>query len=506
MTEIATLRPNLPQAPAAVAAAETEVLPHNIEAEQQLLGAILTNNDVYDRISSLVKAEHFFDPVHQRIFQKAAARILKNALASPVTLKPFFEEDEGLRELGGPAYLVRLAGAAISAFAARDYAQMIYDLAVRRELIALGRDISAKAAKVDVANEPKEQITEAEQKLYKLGEQGVAERGFQSFLKAVTDAVNVANAAYQRGGGLAGISTGLVDLDKKLGGLHESDLLILAGRPSMGKTSLATNIAFNVAKAYRRGRKPDGSEGAVEGGAVGFFSLEMSAEQLAARILSEASEVPSEQIRRGDMTEGEFRRFVEAAKSLENCPLYIDDTPALPISQVAARARRLKRTQGLDLLVIDYLQLLKGSSKGSEQNRVQEVSEITQGLKAIAKELNIPVIALSQLSRQVESREDKRPQLSDLRESGSIEQDADVVMFVYRDEYYKEREKPGDHELEKMAAWQAVMEQVHGKAEVIIGKQRHGPIGSVELSFEGRFTRFGNLAKPWQGGGGDVGF
>ncbi len=451
-----------------------------------------------------MKAEHFFDPVHQRIYEIAAARIQKNALASPVTLKGFLEDDAGLRDLGGPSYLVRLAGAAISSFAARDYAQMIYDLAVRRELIGLGRDISAAAGKVDIKSEPRDQITDAEQRLYKLGEQGTAERGFQSFLKAVTDAVNVANAAYQRGGGLSGISTGLADLDKKLGGLHPSDLLILAGRPSMGKTALATNIAFNIAKAYKRGRTMEGHDGAVEGGVVGFFSLEMSAEQLAARILSEASEVPSEQIRRGDMQEGEFRRFVEAAKSLEACPLYIDDTPALPISQVAARARRLKRTHGLDVLIIDYLQLLKGTSK---ENRVQEVSEITQGLKAIAKELMIPVIALSQLSRQVESREDKRPQLSDLRESGSIEQDADVVMFVYRDEYYKEREKPGDHELDKMAQWQTVMEQVHGKAEVIIGKQRHGPIGTVELSFEGRFTRFGNLAKPWQGSGGpDVGF
>ena len=493
MNEIATLRQVLP-----AIGPDADTLPHNIEAEQQLLGAILTNNDVYDRIAALVKPEHFFDPVHQRIFERAAARIQKNALASPVTLKPFFDDDAGLKELGGPAYLVRLAGAAISAYAARDYAQMIYDLAVRRELIALGRDISAKAAKVEIHSEPREQIIEAEQRLYKLGEQGVAERGFQSFLKAVTDAVNMANAAYQRDGGLAGISTGLIDLDKKLGGLHPSDLLILAGRPSMGKTSLATNIAFNIAKAYKRGITHEGIEGAVEGGVVGFFSLEMSAEQLAARILSEASEVPSEQIRRGDMTEAEFRRFVEAAKALESCPLYIDDTPALPISQVAARARRLKRTHGLDLLIIDYLQLLKGTTK---ENRVQEVSEITQALKAIAKELNIPVVALSQLSRQVESREDKRPQLSDLRESGSIEQDADVVMFVYRDEYYKEREKPGDHELDKMAQWQSVMEQVHGKAEVIIGKQRHGPIGSVELSFEGRFTRFGNLAKSWQGNG-----
>ena len=500
MTEITALRPM----PPAALPGEAETLPHNIEAEQQLLGAILTNNDVYDRISSLVKAQHFYDPVHQRIFEVSAARIQKNALASPVTIKGFLEEDHGLKELGGPAYLVRLAGAAISAYAARDYAQMIYDLAVRRELIQLGRDIAAQAARVEVTNEPREQIVEAEQRLYQLGEQGVAERGFQSFLKAAVEAVNNANAAYQRGGGLAGISTGLIDLDRKLGGLHASDLLILAGRPSMGKTSLATNIAFNIAKAYKRGRLPDGRDGAVEGGIVGFFSLEMSAEQLAARILSEASEVPSEQIRRGDMQEVEFRRFVDAAKALESCPLYIDDTPALPISQVAARARRLKRTHGLDLLIIDYLQLLKGSSK---ENRVQEVSEITQGLKAIAKELDIPVVALSQLSRAVESRDDKRPQLSDLRESGSIEQDADVVMFVFREEYYREREKPGDHELEKMAQWQTMMESVHGKAEVIIGKQRHGPIGTVELSFEGRFTRFGNLAKPWQGSGGpDVGF
>ncbi|MGP9790306.1 replicative DNA helicase [Roseinatronobacter sp. NSM] len=492
MNEITTIRSGDTATP--------DTMPHNIEAEQQLLGAILVNNDVYDRISTLVKPAHFFDPVHQRIFEIASARILKNALASPVTIKAFMEDDEGLRELGGPAYLARLAAAAISAYAARDYAQMIYELAVRRDLIRLGQDISARASQMDVASEPREQIIEAEQRLYKLAEQGVAERGFQSFLKAVTEAVNIANAAYQRDGGLAGISTGLIDLDKKLGGLHPSDLIILAGRPSMGKTSLATNIAFNVAKAYKRGLKPDGSEGAVEGGVVGFYSLEMSAEQLAARILSEASEVPSEQIRRGDMTEEEFRRFVEAAKSLEACPLYIDDTPALPIAQVAARARRLKRTHGLDVLMVDYLQLLRGTSK---ESRVQEVSEITQGLKAIAKELNIPVIALSQLSRNVESREDKRPQLSDLRESGSIEQDADVVMFVYRDEYYREREKPSDHDLEAMAKWQEIMETVHGKAEVVIGKQRHGPIGTVELSFEGRFTRFGNLVKPWQQGGGD---
>ncbi|MEL6207253.1 MAG: replicative DNA helicase [Pseudomonadota bacterium] len=471
-------------------------LPHNIEAEQQLLGAVLTNNDLFDRVSNVVRPQHFYDPIHGRIFEIASARIAQNRPATPVALKPYLEGEPGLADLGGPAYLAWLAGQAIASFAARDYAQIVYDLSIRRELMSLGRDISAKAAKVDIASEPHEQIVEAEQKLYALVEEGRAESGFQSFLSAVTDAVQVANAAHMRDGGLAGLSTGLIDMDRKLGGLHHSDLLILAGRPSMGKTSLATNVAFNVAKAYRKGALPDGSTGAVEGGVVGFYSLEMSAEQLAARILSEAAEVPSEKIRRGDMSEEEFRRFLEAAKALEACPLYIDDTPALPISQLAARARRLKRTHGLDLLIVDYLQLVRPAS--AKDSRVNEVSEITQGLKAIAKELDIPVVALSQLSRQVEAREDKRPQLSDLRESGSIEQDADVVMFVYRHEYYVEREKPADDNLEKIAEWQARMESAHGKAEVIIGKQRHGPIGSVELSFEGQFTRFGNLVKPWQ--------
>ncbi len=493
MNELTTINPGVPEAQAD-AKAELETVPHSIEAEQQLLGAILTNNDIFDRVASVINSSHFYDPVHARIYEVAASRIAKNNLASPVTLKAFLEDDEGLKELGGPAYLARLAGAAISAYAARDYAQMIYDMAIRRELIGLGQTIAQRATKMDVSEEPREQIVQAEQALYKLSEQGKTDSGFVSFLKAVTEAVQTANAAYQRDGGLAGISTGLIDMDKKLGGLHPSDLLILAGRPSMGKTSLATNIAFNVAKAYKKGIRPDGSEGAVEGGVVGFYSLEMSSEQLAARILSEASEVPSQQIRSGDMTEEEFRRFVDAAKSLEACPLFIDDTPALPIAQLAARARRLKRTHGLDLLIIDYLQLCRGTA----ENRVQEIGEISMGMKAIAKELNIPVIALSQLSRTVESRDDKRPQLSDLRESGSIEQDADVVMFVFREEYYKEREKPGEHDLEKMAAWQEEMERLHAKAEVIIGKQRHGPIGTVDLSFESRFTRFGNLVKPWQ--------
>ncbi|MGD9918931.1 MAG: replicative DNA helicase [Paenirhodobacter sp.] len=496
MTTIAAIKPE----GAAPEAVPEEVLPHNIEAEQQLLGAILTNNDIFDRIASVVRPEHFYEPVHRTIYETVIARIQKNALASPVTIKAYLEDDPGLQALGGAAYLARLAGAAISAYAARDYAQMIHDLALRRELIRLGKNLSASAQKVDIGIEPDELIVETEGALYKLAETGTAEKGFVSFLKAVTEAVQSANAAYQREGGLAGVSTGLTDLDKKLGGLHPSDLLILAGRPSMGKTSLATNIAFNIAKAYRRGMRHDGSEGAVEGGVVAFFSLEMSAEQLAARVLSEAAEVPSEQIRRGDMTETEFRRFIEAAKSLETCPLYIDDTPALPIAQVAARCRRLKRLHGLDVVFVDYLQLLRGT--GRTDNRVQEIGEISMGLKAIAKELNIPVVALSQLSRTVESREDKRPQLSDLRESGSIEQDADVVMFVYRDEYYHERLKPPEDD-PKFAEWMQKAERVHGKAEVILGKQRHGPIGTVELAFESRFTRFSDLARAWQGDGSD---
>ena len=473
-------------------------MPHNIEAEQQLLGALLTNNDLFERIADILKPHHFHDPVHARIFAHIEQRIKGNNLASPVTLKPFFEQDEGLKALGGPSYLATLAASAISSFAVRDYAQTIYDLAIRRQLIQLGHEMADKAARVDLSSPPREQIVEAEQQLYRLGEEGQISRGFVSFLTAVTESVAMADAAYRREGALSGISTGLVDLDRKLGGLHRSDLLILAGRPSMGKTALATNIAYNIASSYRRGQRPDGTEGAVEGGVVGFFSLEMSAEQLATRILSDASGVPSEQLRRGQLTEEEFYRFVDASKELQIAPLYIDDTPALPINQLAARARRLKRMKGLDVLIVDYLQLVRPAT--ARDSRVNEVSEITQGLKAIAKELDIPVLALSQLSRQVEQREDKRPQLSDLRESGSIEQDADVVMFVYRGEYYKEREKPGDDEQEKIAAWQEEMERLHGKAEVIIGKQRHGPIGTVNLSFEGQFTRFGNLPQDWAQG------
>ena len=495
-----------PQPPAlAPEAPEGPAVPFNVEAEQALLGALLVNNEVYDRVAGFLRAEHFHDPVHQRIYAVAARRIQQNSLATPVTLKTFLEDDAGLAELGGPRYLARLAGAAISTWSARDYARIIHDLALRRELMQVGDEIRARAAQGDSDVEPRAQIAEAEQRLYALAETGRQEGGFQDFGDAVAAAVEVANAAYQRGGGLAGLSTGLVDLDRKLGGLHKSDLIILAGRPSMGKTSLATNIAFHIARSHRERRGEDGVAQTVDGGRVGFFSLEMSAEQLATRILAEQSRVPSERVRRGDLEEEEFHRFFDAATELERIPLYIDDTAALPISQLAARARRLKRQHGLDAVFVDYLQLVRGGAQGRE-NRVQEISEITQGLKAIAKELDVPVVALSQLSRQVEAREDKRPQLSDLRESGSIEQDADVVMFVFREEYYKEREKPSETDVEAMEKWQSVMSQVSGKAETIIGKQRHGPIGTVELSFEGRFTRFGNLARGHDGASDPDGF
>jgi len=471
-------------------------MPHSIEAEQQLLGGLLNNNDLYYSLEDKVDPEHFYDPVHSRIFEIISTRIKDGKLASAVTVNTFLTEDEGLKELGGSSYLAQLMAGSVASSAIKDYSKLVYDLAIRRELIILGQEISSRAQSIKVDEQPEEQIILAEQNLYKIGDSGKSETGFKSFLKALGEAVQVANAAHHRDGNLAGISTGFIDLDKKMGGLHSSDLIILAGRPSMGKTSLATNIAYNIAKSFKKNDNADGTSETVNGGIVGFYSLEMSAEQLAARILSETAEIPSEQIRRGDMTESEFRRFVEAAKSIESSPLFIDDTPALTIAQLASRARRLKRTHGLEVLIIDYLQLVRAGS--SRDNRVNEISEITQGLKAIAKELNIPVIALSQLSRQVENRDDKRPQLADLRESGSIEQDADVVLFVYREEYYKEREKPSDHDLEKMAIWQEEMDRLHGRAELILGKQRHGPIGTVELSFEGKYTRFGNLVKPWQ--------
>ena len=473
--------------------AAEEKIPYSIEAEQAVLGAILFDNEVFYRVSSFLKAEHFYDPVHALLFEAIDKLILQGKLASPVMLNTYLQDQPAFKDVGGEQYLTNLARAVPSTVGAADYARVVFDLATSRGLIRLGTDMIERARGADLDDDPQEQLASAEAQLYTLAETGRYGSGFQRFEEALKVAIELTNAAYQRGGGLAGVSTGLRDLDKQMGGLHPSDLIILAGRPSMGKTALATNIAVNAAKAYEPEVQPDGTVKAKNGAIVGLFSLEMSAEQLAGRILSEFSNVPSERIRRGDIDQSDFEKIYDAARVLNDLPLHIDDTGGLSIGQLAARARRLKRQHGLGLLVVDYLQLLSGSKKAGE-NRVQELTEITTGMKALAKELNVPILALSQLLRQVEARDDKRPQLSDLRESGSIEQDADVVMFVYREEYYLGRAEPKEHTPEHIE-WQEQMSQVMGQGEVILGKQRHGPIGSVKLAFDAKRTRFGDLAQ-----------
>ena len=470
------------------------IAPHNIEAEQALLGAILVNNESHDRVSSFLQAKHFYEPLHAEIYDTTAKIIHAGKQATPITLRTFFENAEPIADgLSVPQYLGRLAANATTIINAEDYGRTIYDLAVRRDLIFIGEDLVNVAYDSPVDFPPENQIQDAEQRLYSLAETGKYGQGFLAFGNALTTAIEMANNAYMRDGGLSGIATGLRDLDAKMGGLQSSDLIILAGRPSMGKTALATNLAFNVARAYRTEPQSDGTNKVVDGAVVGFFSLEMSAEQLATRIISEQAEIPSEKIRRGMIDEQEFKKLVQVSQELQSLPLYIDQTGGISIAQLAARARRLKRQKGLGLIVVDYLQLLSGSRRSGD-SRVQEITEITTGLKALAKELQVPVVALSQLSRQVEQREDKRPQLSDLRESGSIEQDADVVMFVFREEYYIERQKPNEGSPE-FQEWQMKMARAHGKGEVIIGKQRHGPVGTVTLAFEGAYTRFSNLAE-----------
>ncbi|MBR0686984.1 replicative DNA helicase [Bradyrhizobium manausense] len=471
--------------------------PHNIEAEQSLLGAILVNNDAFYRVSDFLEPKHYFEPLHQTIYETAGSLIRMGKIATPVTLKTFLPADTDVGGMTIGQYLARLAAEATTIINAQDYGRTIYDLALRRDLIGIGEDMVNVAYDAPVDFAPRAQIEDAERRLYELAESGRYDGGFQKFSQALAVAVDLAAKAFQRDGKLSGISTGMRDLDTKMGGLQHSDLIIVAGRPGMGKTSLATNIAYNVARAYVPELQADGTTKAANGGVIGFFSCEMSADQLATRIVAERTGVPSSHIRRGGISEADFDKIREVSIELQSLPFYVDATGGLSIAQLMARARRLKRQKGLDLLVIDYIQLLSGSGKRSSDSRVQEITEITTSLKALAKELNVPVIALSQLSRQVESRDDKRPQLSDLRESGSIEQDADVVLFVYREEYYlaMKEPRPGTPEHEK---WQLDMSLAHGKAEVIIGKQRHGPTGTVDLAFEASVTRFGDLAPDSQ--------
>ncbi len=472
--------------------------PHNLAAEAAVLGAILFDNNSYQRIAEILRADDFYAPAHRELYDVAVNIIQRGRVADGVTLREHFDRAEKLAEIGGARYLMQLLDSAAFGPEVTDYARIIRDLAIRRSLVGIGGEVQSRALSPEPEDTGPELIHHAERQLFDLAERGSAGRGFSTFADALAESLMNAEAAFKRGGKMAGIPTGLRDLDDQLGGFHRSDLLILAGRPSMGKTSLATNIAYNAAAAYRAEPQEDGSKKTVDGAIVAFFSLEMSSEQLATRILAERTGINSHDIRQGKLSKADFERLSEATDELQNLPLYIDDTGAISINELAARARRLHRSVGLDMIVIDYLQLITVSTGNSNTNRVQEVTLITTALKALAKDLNVPVIALSQLSRAVEQREDKRPQLSDLRESGSIEQDADIVMFVYREEYYLSRtEPPADpndpSSNEKWANWRKRMDVVYGTAEVIIGKQRHGPIGTVKLAFDARLTRFGDL-------------
>ncbi len=460
---------------------KTNELPHNLEAEQSILGALLLDNECLEDVGDILMPDHFYSPVHSRIY-KAILRLVDNKqLASPVTLKNHFDHDGDLSEVGGAEYLNNLAINVSSLVNGQDYAHMIKDLYTRRKLVEVGEDLVKSSNKYDIETPADNLIENTEKELYDLSESGEGKKGFITLTDSVNQAIKIAEEAYKKEGGVSGISSGLVDLDKKIGGFHPSALNILAGATAMGKTSLAVNIAFNAVK---------------NGTKVAFFSLEMSSEELGARILSDAARVPSHKMRKGDLNEKDFLAMTEAVNTLMDADLFIDDTPAISLPVLRSRARRLQRTKGLDMIVVDYLQLMTTGSLSRQEQRHLEIGEISRGLKGLAKELSVPVIALAQLNRGVSQRDDKRPMLSDLRESGSIEQDADVVMFVHREEYYLQREEPKENEekyAEKLEKWQIAMSKVQNKAEVLIAKQRHGPVGTIHLYFDGRFTKFDNL-------------
>ena len=480
--------------------AEVRTLPSNIEAEAAYLGAVLIDNRVIEELSTPLRPDHFHEPVHARIYERILHLLDRKAVVTPVTLRPYFESDEALKALGGVAYLARLTADGRGLLAPRELAEQIYDLALLRELVSVGRNLVTKAMDTSESVEPLEQITEAEAALYRVADGASSQNQASSFGDATRIAITAIEKALNSGGHIAGKTTGLTSVNEKIGGLHDSDLIILAGRPGMGKTSLATNIAFNAASRLQNDLAAGIDESQSVGAATAFFSLEMSADQLATRILAEQAGISSESLRTGRISREDFKQLSFASQRLAELPLYIDDTPALTIAALRARARRLKRKHNIGLIIVDYLQLLQGTGRAND-NRVNEISEISRGLKTLAKELNVPVIALSQLSRAVESREDKKPMLSDLRESGSIEQDADMVWFVFREDYYINNTEPkmpvdGDpadvHE--KWEAWRQKMEQVTGLAELIVAKQRHGSTGRVRLRFESRITRFSDLA------------
>jgi replicative DNA helicase len=475
-------------------------LPQNIEAEAALLGALMIDNRLVEDVQLKLRPEHFFEPLHGRIYESILRMTDANRVANPVTLRPLFDADEAMKEVGGPAYLAQLTGSGAAVIGARDFAQQIYDLALLRALIGVGRDLVEGALDTSEEIAPLEQIEKAETELYKVAEEGGAEGKAKSFSEASKQALEMAERALNSGGHLSGFTTGLNALNTKIGGLHKSDLVIVAGRPGMGKSALGTNMAVAAAQRFLRDAEDGLEPGKSAGAPVVMFSLEMSADQLATRILAEQSGITSENLRTGRITQHEFRDLARAAAELQSLPLYIDDTPGLTIAALRTRARRLKRQKGIGMVIVDYLQLLQGTGRNSNDNRVQEISEISRGLKQLAKELDVPVIGLSQLSRAVEQREDKRPQLSDLRESGSIEQDADIVLFIYRDEYYvkgQEVEMPTPDEaakspdkVTKFEDWRTKFEDVSGKADIIVAKQRHGSTGIVRVRFDGRTTKF----------------
>ncbi len=458
-------------------------IPKNIEAEQTILGSILANNEIFDEITDQLDENYFFDPIHQKIYKIISNLISKGLLANPVTIKNFFDSKEELVEIGGVDYLVKLTKVSTTKNQIKYYSQLLSDLFIRRQLINISEETLEESKNKDLEISGTNILENTERKLFEIAERGEFQRSFVTFKDALKETIDMATAAYKNDQGIVGVPSGLTDLDDRLGGLHKQDLIIIAGRPSMGKTALATNIAFNAALNIKKNHLKK---------SIAFFSLEMSSEQLSTRILAEQSRIKSNDIRRGKINQDDFERFIEASKNLEMLPLHIDDTPAITISALSNRARRLKRKEGLDLIVIDYIQLMKSSGYRNE-GRVLEIAEITQGLKALAKELDVPVLALSQLSRQVEQREDKKPQLSDLRESGSIEQDADVVMFVFREQYYLEKQEPKPGTAEHVE-WQEKMSQIHNQAEIIIGKQRHGPTGVIKLEFESAFTKFKDVS------------
>jgi replicative DNA helicase len=490
---------NTIESPSPLLGVSQRIPPSNQGAEQALLGALLANNKAYERVSEFLTPEHFVDPIHGRIYGAVARRIEAGQLADAVTLKAEFEHSGVLDEVGGTTYLAQLLGAMVGIINAGEYGRTIYDAWLRRQLIDIGETVVNNAFGAGTELDGKTQIEVAEQALFNLAERGASDGGFVTLRDALVEAIHSAERASQRSGGVSGLATGLRDLDKKTGGLHPSDLVILAGRPGMGKTALATKIAFGAARAIQaEARAIDPN--AVARGTVAMFSLEMSAEQLATRLLSEEALISSERIRRGDIGQKDFDRFVQVSRDIGSLPLHIDDTPAITLSAMRTRSRRLARTKGLSLIVVDYLQLMRPTAGSRPENRVLEISQITQGLKAIAKELSVPVLALSQLSRAVESREDKRPQLSDLRESGSIEQDADLVMFIYRDEYYEQNREPKQVGFENeqkhhnaVEDWKKKMEKIHNKAELLIEKNRHGATGKIDLYFEGEYTRFADI-------------